>query len=360
LEVLRQTRQSQRFFSPFTGRRYAAPEIESALAAFGLRQYAATVAAPAEAAAERLAQGEIIGWFEGGSEWGPRALGARSIVANPLLPGIRDRLNSTIKFREAFRPFAVSGTAAGLAQMLDLSPLPASLGPYMLAAGEAADPRLDEVRHVDGSLRFQIVDPETQPAWHALIVAFGARTGVQAVLNTSFNTFGEPLVESPEDALRQFVLAGADALIIEGQILARASVPAEVWDAARRKAWEGMDADPLSTALGLEAAGYREAALSVLELASYNEEKAQARGLAALRGYHGLMHRAAQDRGDEDTARHHADAVLRISGLPMEALEAADYLAREGDARQKSIGRLVRAIAAPGDAYHFFGTLPGA
>src|SRR6187549_6279 len=95
----------------------------------------------------------------------------------------------------------------------------------MLAVGQVKDDRLAEVRHADGLVRYQVVSPDLQPAWHGLIEAFGRRTGVFAVINTSFNTLGEPLVETPTDAVRQFLISSADALIVENTLLARADIP---------------------------------------------------------------------------------------------------------------------------------------
>jgi carbamoyltransferase len=357
IELLGHARRPERRFNPFTGRRYTGREVSSALATFGLAEHARTVA-PAEAAAERIARGEIVCWFQGASEWGPRALGARSIIASPLLPGMRDRLNAAVKHREAFRPFAVSGTAAGLAGRVELSGAPSALRAYMLVAAQVTDACLAEVRHVHGSVRFQLVDPQVEPVWYALIEAFGAYTGVAVVLNTSFNTFGEPLVETPVDAVRQFLLAGADALYLDHQLLAREAIPAEAMRRARQQAWRISEIDALHTALGLEAAGYLAAALQVIQLADYTSENAFARGPAAIRGYHGLQLRAAVQRGDTAAAGEHADMILRWSGLPAEALPAAQHLAGSLQARQRAVGQLMRTIAGPGEAYYFLSNLP--
>ena len=105
--------------------------------------------------------------------------------------------------------------------MVDTTAAPASLAAYMLAVGPVKDARLAEVRHADGVVRYQAVSGDLQPLWHDLIQQFGLRTGVFAIINTSFNTFGEPLVETPMDALRQFLVSEADALIMETTFLAR-------------------------------------------------------------------------------------------------------------------------------------------
>jgi len=358
IEVLGRPRAPLHSFNPFTGRRYARTEVDGALAGYGLTEHARRVV-PAAEGAERLERGQVIGWFQGPSEWGPRALGGRSFVANPLVPGIRDRLNSTVKYREGFRPFAISATAASLATLVELNGPPAELAPYMLAAGIVLDSRLAEVRHVDGTVRYQSVDPEVQPAWHALIVDFGARTGLPAVLNTSFNTFGEPLVETPEDALRQFLVSGADALILEDRLVARDEIPDAALEAASARAWGGLRLDPLQTALGLEAAGYLEAGLRVLERLGFTAGQAFSRGPAALRSYHALMHRAAVRHGDPAAAIEHADLVMRWSGLSPEVFQVANFMAGSGTGRRRSTGRLMRRLASLGAAYEFARGLPG-
>jgi carbamoyltransferase len=166
----------------------------------------------AAASAALLAQGKVLGWFQGRMEFGPRALGARSILASPLDPAMQERLNH-IKDREDFRPVApaVLEEAAG-----DWFESGAS-SPFMLfvdqvRAGQAA--RIPAVRHVDGSARVQTVGRATNPALHALLAAFAEQTGVPVLVNTSFNTRGEPIVCTPRHALAAFFTSGLDALAI--------------------------------------------------------------------------------------------------------------------------------------------------
>lgn len=174
----------------------------------------------ADTAAGCLARGQILGWFQGRMEWGPRALGNRSIVAHPGLPEMKDRVNAEVKHRELWRPFAPSllEEAAGeyLAQYRD--PCPFMLVAYRVKPSKAGE--LAAATHVDGTVRPQSVSSRTNPLYHRLISRFAQRTGIPAVLNTSFNDRGEPLVMSPRDALRTFWVTGLDALAI-GPFLVR-------------------------------------------------------------------------------------------------------------------------------------------
>jgi carbamoyltransferase len=358
IEALGKPRHAMRIFNPFTGLDYSGEPVSRALAAFGLDAHAVEVSA-AEAGADRIARGEVVCWLQGASEWGPRALGARSIIASPLIPGMRDRINGKVKYREAFRPFGISGTADGLAELVETDAAPASLAPYMLAVGPMKDGRLSEVRHADGIVRYQVVDADLQPVWHQLIEAFGRRTGVFAIINTSFNTIGEPLVETPLDAIRQFLVSDADALIMENTLLARADIPAPALNRARAMAWAQTLVDPLPAAMGLASAGYVEAAVNLLDQKAYSEESAKAEGAEALQHYHGLRHRAARLRGDVDAARHHAEAVLRWASLSPEAVQAAYFMAEDSSVSdgRRMAGRLIGGLGRPGAALDFFTNL---
>ena len=354
IEVLGRGRQPVPVFNPFTGRRYSRRDVRDAVRVFRLDAF--VVETPgSEEGAQRAARGEVVCWFEGESEWGPRALGGRSIIASPTRPGIKERINSAIKFREAFRPLAISGTREGLAQLVACDTVPASLAPYMLSAGQVIDERLEPIRHVDGTVRYQIVNPKLQPAWYELIQAFGRRTGIFAIVNTSFNTLGEPLVETPMDAVRQFLLSGADALIAQGLCLARADIPPAEMTRALRHAWKLTPIDPLAVARGLEDAGYADAAIRLLEDLDYTAETAMAAGLGAICRYHALQLRAAVRRGALERARHHADVILRWSGLPPEAMDAAIFMSEDpDDDRRRLAGRLIGGLAMPGGALRLF------
>ncbi len=173
-------------------------------------------------AADRLAAGQVLGWFRGAMEFGPRALGARSILASPLVPDMRERINARIKRREGFRPFAPAVLADRAAEHFDLD----HPSPFMLETCRVTSPLdLPAVTHVDGSARVQTVDPATHPRFAALLEAFAERTGCPVLLNTSLNVRGEPIVCSPADALFTFADAGLDALVLEDHLLERSALP---------------------------------------------------------------------------------------------------------------------------------------
>jgi carbamoyltransferase len=161
---------------------------------------------------DQLVHGSAVGWFQGAMEFGPRALGSRSILADPRSPRIRALLNLKVKHRESFRPFAASILRESLADWFDID----VDSPYMLLVGPvAADKRsaIPAVTHVDYSTRIQTVDAETNPLYYKLLTEFRNRTGVPLLVNTSFNVRGEPLVCTPEDAFRCFVGTELDALV---------------------------------------------------------------------------------------------------------------------------------------------------
>jgi carbamoyltransferase len=166
-----------------------------------------------EAVADRIAAGQVVGWCQGPAEVGPRALGHRSILADPATRAQRDRVNLRIKRREWWRPLAPSMTIEDHKSYVDT---PAPL-PYMITTTPLQDgmrQRLAAVDHVDGTTRSQTVDPEDEPLYHRLLVAIGERTGAPVLLNTSFNGTEEPVVCTPQDAVRTWAELGLDALAI--------------------------------------------------------------------------------------------------------------------------------------------------
>jgi carbamoyltransferase len=166
-----------------------------------------------------LSEGRVVGWFQGRFEWGPRSLGNRSILADPRRVEMKDRVNSAVKFREPFRPFAPSVTAECAGAWFGVEraaeQYPARFMLYVVPVREEKRAAIPAVTHVDGSARVQVVHRETNPRYHRLLEMFGSATGVPVLLNTSFNVRGEPIVASPADALRTFRASGLDAVVLE-------------------------------------------------------------------------------------------------------------------------------------------------
>jgi carbamoyltransferase len=164
-------------------------------------------------AAKLLAEGSIIGWLQGRMEFGPRALGNRSILANPAFPEMKDKINREVKHREAYRPFAPSTPTAEKDRFFDIK----GDSPFMLKVCDVWPNMrsvIPAITHVDGTARLQTVDPKINPRYHELLTKFGQITGIPVLLNTSFNIAGEPIVESPHDAIRCFFSTGLDQLIL--------------------------------------------------------------------------------------------------------------------------------------------------
>ena len=167
----------------------------------------------ASVTAGMVADGQIVGWYQGRMEIGPRALGNRTILANPMLADMKDKVNAEVKHREAFRPFAPSCVVEEKDKYFDVI----GDSPFMLKVCPVRPEMRDvipAITHVDGTARLQTVRKDINPAYHDVISKFGAITGVPVVLNTSFNIMGEPIVESPEDAVRCYSSTGLDALAI--------------------------------------------------------------------------------------------------------------------------------------------------
>jgi carbamoyltransferase len=185
--------------------------IETVLRTYKLR-YSRT-SDPAETAAELLSKGKILGWFQGRMEFGPRALGSRSILADPRDPEMTAKVNNAVKFREWWRPFAPSLKKEAASEYLES----ATDSPFMILTAQVRPEKrsvIPAVTHVDGSARPQTVEKEINPLYWRLIDAFEKRTGVPVVMNTSFNLRGEAIVHTPTDAVRTFFSSGMDALVI--------------------------------------------------------------------------------------------------------------------------------------------------
>ena len=202
----------------YYGREYGAPSIEAAIAGAGARAERYAPARTVDETAAALAAGAVVGWFQGRSEFGPRALGNRSILADPRHPGMQAILNQRVKGREAFRPFAPAVTEEAAARWFELD----GPSPMMLRVVPVrARPSLPAVTHVDGSARVQTVSRDQNPRFHDLLTAFGRRTGVPVLLNTSFNVRGQPIVETPDEAVSTFRDTEIDVLVLGDHVIAK-------------------------------------------------------------------------------------------------------------------------------------------
>ncbi|MCA9666701.1 MAG: hypothetical protein KC503_13975 [Myxococcales bacterium] len=168
-----------------------------------------------------LCAGRIIGWFSAGSELGPRALGQRSILCDPRSPSVKRRLNAEIKRREAYRPFAPLLLREHAAEWFEGDALDTPFMLHIRSFREAQRERVPAVVHVDGTGRPQTISDETHPRLCALLRRFYARTGVPMLLNTSFNVAGEPIVETPEDAIASLLSCGLDAVMLEQTLVVK-------------------------------------------------------------------------------------------------------------------------------------------
>jgi carbamoyltransferase len=172
--------------------------------------------------ARLLAQGHVIAWYQGRMEWGPRALGNRSILADPRRAEMRDTINAKVKFREPYRPFAPSVLEEDVEDYFHFS----GASPYMTFVCRVRDNKKDvipAVTHVDGTARIQTVSRAHNPRYWSLLNEFKALTGVPIVLNTSFNIRGEPIACTPEDAVRCFLNTGIDYLVLGNTICRRSA-----------------------------------------------------------------------------------------------------------------------------------------
>jgi len=211
----------QGFASPYLGSPLDPGEIDAAVAASGFDDVmkCSSDEELAEHVAGLLAAGAVIGWVQGQAEWGPRALGARSILADATNPAMKRVVNERVKFRELFRPFAPAVTAEAACHYFDFEPNLAAGAPeyYMLAVHPVRPEKqsvIPAITHADGSARVQIVTSASNPIFYALLKAFERRKGVPILMNTSFNLRGEPMVDSPRDAIRTFSISGIDYLVL--------------------------------------------------------------------------------------------------------------------------------------------------
>ena len=242
----------------YLGPSFATEEVERRLGKAGAVFETCATAELVQRCAAILAEGKALGWFQGRMEFGPRALGARSILADPRSPTMQAVLNLKVKYRESFRPFAPSVLREEVSDWFDLD----QDSPFMLLVAQVAAHRrrpttaaeetlfgieklkivrseIPAVTHVDGSARVQTVHKETNERYHQLLTAFHERTGSPVIVNTSFNVRGEPIVHTPEDAYRCFMGTGLDALAIENCLLFKEQQPPEL----RQRYDRGLDLD---------------------------------------------------------------------------------------------------------------------
>ena len=223
----------------YLGPSFEQADIERRLDGAGARYTVLDDEAALDAASRALAEGQAVGWFQGRMEFGPRALGTRSILGDARSPTMQRMLNLKVKYRESFRPFAPSVLREDVADWFELD----GDSPYMLLVADVVEDRRREmtgderalfgidklnvprseipaVTHVDYSARVQTVHRTTNPRYHALITRFKELTGCPVIVNTSFNVRGEPIVCSPEDAFRCFMGTEVD-LLVAGNCLLR-------------------------------------------------------------------------------------------------------------------------------------------
>jgi carbamoyltransferase len=244
LEKPRQTDGRDKMKGSYLGPRFSSDEIQQYLDDVRAVYHYFNESELCQKVAKILAEGNVVGWFQGKMEFGPRALGDRSIIGDPRNKKMQSVMNLKIKYRESFRPFAPSVLADKVSDYFDLD----HKSPYMLLVAEVKEelrvamteeqkqlfgieklniPRsqLPAITHVDYSARVQTVHPETNPRYHQLISEFEALTGCGVLVNTSFNVRGEPIVCTPEDAYRCFMRTEMDYLVLENYVLAKTDQP---------------------------------------------------------------------------------------------------------------------------------------
>jgi carbamoyltransferase len=216
---------NERMPVPLLGPAYPFPCIEKAIEKYASRITVTpfdSLDQTCSEAAKLIAEGRVIAWFRGCMEYGPRALGNRSILADPGHPAMRDRINAMVKMREAFRPFAPACSEEQAHRWFNVAP--GTQMPYMITVVDVRPEHrasLPAITHVNGSARLQTVSAKDNPDFHRLLGAVGRTTGREMVLNTSFNVKGQPIVNTPEEAIETFLGTGIEFLFLENRIVAR-------------------------------------------------------------------------------------------------------------------------------------------
>jgi carbamoyltransferase len=243
--LLRQPRVLQKH-QVYLGPAHPRSEVDRALEEFGAKIKHSKPDNLYDSVAAALEKGKVVGWYQGRMEWGPRALGNRSILADARRDDMKDVVNHAVKLREGFRPFAPACLAEDVNEWFDMKGLKDS--PYMLfVVPVQADKRdkIPAVTHVDGSARVQTVTAEQNPKFHKLLQAFKKRTGVPVFMNTSFNVKGEPIVNTPQDAVRCFLNTQIDMLVLDDVVIEKRPEVAEALakERSREKARTGRVID---------------------------------------------------------------------------------------------------------------------
>jgi carbamoyltransferase len=208
----------------YWGREYGDADVRAALELRGIRYtYLDDETKLLGSTVDDLTAGKVIGWYQGRFEWGPRALGNRSIIGDPRRAEMKDIVNTKIKFREPYRPFAPSVLAEQAERFFDLADSSRhDAARFMLLVVPVKNDAVPAVTHVDNSARLQTVFRETNPRYYDLIRLFGEATGVPVLLNTSFNLRGEPIVTTPDNALNTFFASEMDTLVLGNHIVHKA------------------------------------------------------------------------------------------------------------------------------------------
>jgi carbamoyltransferase len=208
------------------GPEFCGDEIEEYLRAAAIEYTKYTREELLRSTASRIAEQQVVGWFQGRMEWGPRALGNRSILADARNPENQSKVNLKIKFRESFRPFAPAVLLDRVSEYFDCN----RPSPYMLLTAQVREARrvIPSVTHVDGSARLQTVARSENPLFYDLITEFDRQTGCPVIINTSFNVRGEPIVCTPHDAVKCFARTDMDFLVLGNCVLEKTKVVAQL------------------------------------------------------------------------------------------------------------------------------------
>jgi carbamoyltransferase len=221
--TLRKQPRGKAWTHAYLGPEFGPDDIRGCLASHGAQHEKLPEKELLTTTARLISEGNVVGWFQGRMEFGPRALGGRSILADPRDPEMRDTLNMKIKFREGFRPFAPSVLADKASEWFEID----CDSPYMLLVAQVHEDKrvIPAVTHVDGSARLQTVTRAESPLYYDLIAEFERITGVPVIINTSFNVRGEPIVCTPHDAYLCFMRTNMDYLVLGSHLLDKKQQP---------------------------------------------------------------------------------------------------------------------------------------